>query len=91
MYSRPSCPDYPFSEELGDTEINTRIRGVLAHGVILNLGDGHVSLREGVDSLWVSPLRPTFDCLYQFQFLNEYVFLRRVSGVLTMPHRGHLT
>jgi hypothetical protein len=31
MYLGPSCPDRPFSEELGDTEINTRVRGVLAH------------------------------------------------------------
>jgi hypothetical protein len=32
MYSGPSCPDHPFSSELDDKEINTRIRGVLAHG-----------------------------------------------------------
>jgi hypothetical protein len=25
MYPGPSCPDYPFSVELGDTEINTRV------------------------------------------------------------------
>jgi hypothetical protein len=30
MYPGPSCPDRPFSVELGDTEINTRIQGVLA-------------------------------------------------------------
>jgi hypothetical protein len=23
LYQGPCCPDYPFSEELGDTEINT--------------------------------------------------------------------
>jgi hypothetical protein len=45
--SGPSCPDHPFSTELGDTEINTQIRGVLAHEVNLNLGSGSVPLREG--------------------------------------------
>jgi hypothetical protein len=33
MYLVPSCPDHPFSIELGDLEINTQIRGILAHGV----------------------------------------------------------
>jgi hypothetical protein len=50
MYPGPSCPDCPFFEELGDTEVNTWVRGVLAHGAILNLGTGPVPLREGVDS-----------------------------------------
>jgi hypothetical protein len=27
MYPRPCCPDRPFSTELGDAEINTRIWG----------------------------------------------------------------
>jgi hypothetical protein len=25
MYPGPSCPDHPFSAELGDTEINIRV------------------------------------------------------------------
>jgi hypothetical protein len=40
MHLGPSCPDCPFSTDLGNTGINTRIRGVLA---------------SGVDSLWMSP------------------------------------
>jgi hypothetical protein len=90
MYLGPSCPDRPFSE-LGDTEINTRIHGVLAHGAVLNLGPGLVPLREGVDIPWVSPLKPAFGCLCQFRFHNIYVFLHRVSSVFTVPHGGHLT
>jgi hypothetical protein len=50
MYLGPSCPDRPFSAELGDTEGNTRIQGVLTHGAELNIGSGQVPLREGVDS-----------------------------------------
>jgi hypothetical protein len=59
MYLGPSCPNRPFSEELGDTEINTQIRGVLAHGANLNFGSGPVPLREGVESPWVSLLKLT--------------------------------
>jgi hypothetical protein len=44
MYLGSSCPNRPLSEELGDTEINTWIRGVLAHGANLNLGSGLVPL-----------------------------------------------
>jgi hypothetical protein len=32
IYPGPSCPDHPFSEELDDAEVNTRIHMVLAHG-----------------------------------------------------------
>jgi hypothetical protein len=35
MYPGLSCPDHPFSTQLGDTEINTWIRGVLARGADL--------------------------------------------------------
>jgi hypothetical protein len=31
LYSEPSCPDRPFSEELGDAVTNTRIHKILAH------------------------------------------------------------
>jgi hypothetical protein len=50
MYLGPSSPDRPFSKELGDMEINTPICGVLAHGVILNLGTGSTPLRDRVDN-----------------------------------------
>jgi hypothetical protein len=50
MYSGPSCHDRPFSEELGDTEINTWVHGVLDHGAVLNLGTSPIPLGEGVDS-----------------------------------------
>jgi hypothetical protein len=50
MYSRPSCPDHPFSTEMGDTEISIQIQGVIAHGADLNIGSGPVPLREGVDN-----------------------------------------
>jgi hypothetical protein len=79
MYLGPICPDRPFSVELGNTEINTRVQGVLAHGADLNLGSGPVPLREG-------------DYLCQFLFLNVCVFLCRISGMLTAPYEGgHLT
>jgi hypothetical protein len=48
MYLGPCCPDRPFFAELGDTEINTQIWGVLAHGANLNFSSGPVPLREGV-------------------------------------------
>jgi hypothetical protein len=44
MYPGPSCPNRPFSVELNGVEINTRIRGVLAHAVDPNFGSGLVSL-----------------------------------------------
>jgi hypothetical protein len=69
MYLGPSCPNRPFSTELGDMEINTRIRGVLAHGINLNLGPGLIPLREGDDSPWVSLLGRSFSCLCQFLLL----------------------
>jgi hypothetical protein len=56
MYPGPSSHDRPFSTELGDTEINTQIRVVLAHGADVNLSSGPPPLREGVDNPWVSLL-----------------------------------
>jgi hypothetical protein len=64
----------------------TRIHRVLAHGVDLNLGISPTPLREGVDNPWASLLGPTLGCLCQSQFLNMFVFLRRVSGVFRAPH-----
>jgi hypothetical protein len=46
IYPRPSCLDHPFSTELGNTDINTRIRGVLPHGADQSFGSGLVPLRE---------------------------------------------
>jgi hypothetical protein len=91
MYSGPSCPDRPFFTELGDVEINTRIRGVLAHGADMNFGSGPIPSREGFDSPWASPLEFTFVYLYQYLILNARMFLRRVSGIHAAPHGGHLT
>jgi hypothetical protein len=86
----PSCLDHPFSAELGDTEINTRIQGVLAHWANLNLSSGPVTLREGVDSPWVSLLGLAFGYLCLSMFLNVHMFLHRISGVLA-AFRGGVT
>jgi hypothetical protein len=40
LYPGPRCPDRPFSDELGEVEVNTRIRNVLDHGADLNPGAG---------------------------------------------------
>jgi hypothetical protein len=42
MHSGPSCPDCPFSMELGNTGIETQIRWVLAYWVDPNFGPGLV-------------------------------------------------
>jgi hypothetical protein len=60
MYLGPSCPDHPFSTELDNTEINTQIRGFLAHEVNQNSSSGPTPLREGVNSPWMSLLELTF-------------------------------
>jgi hypothetical protein len=66
FYLGPSCPDRPFSEELGDVEINTWIHKVLAHGADLNLEVGLAPLREGIDSTRVSPIKFVFGSLHNF-------------------------
>jgi hypothetical protein len=88
MYLEPSCRNRPFFTELGDTKINTRIRGVHAHGSDLNLGSGPVPLRVGVNSPWMSLLGPAFGYLCQSLFLNVNMFLCRASGALTVSRRG---
>jgi hypothetical protein len=88
MYFGPSCPDRPFSVELGDTKISTQIWGVLAHGADLNFGSSPVPLREGVHNPWVSLLEFTFIYLYQILLLNAHAFLCTVSGTHAAPHRG---
>jgi hypothetical protein len=85
MYLGPSCPNRAFSAKLGDEEVNTRIRGVLAHGVDLNLGSSPIALREGVDNPWVSSLGLSFSCMCQFLFLTICVFLCRILGMLAVP------
>jgi hypothetical protein len=85
MYSGPSCPDRSFSKELDETEINTRIHRVLALGDDLNLRASTAPLMEGVNNTWVSLLKHILDCLCQSWFLNAFLFLCRVLGVLVSP------
>jgi hypothetical protein len=91
VYPGPSCPDLPFSVELGDTEINTLVPGVLIHEDDLNFGSSPVHLREVVDNPWVSPLVLTFVYLCQFLFLNTRAFLCMILGTHAIPLGGHLT
>jgi hypothetical protein len=88
MYPGPSYPDRPFSTELGNVEINTWIRGVLAHRADLTFGSGPIPLTKGVDSPWLSPLEFTFIYLYQFLLLTTCAFLCRVSGTHAAPCGG---
>jgi hypothetical protein len=73
MYLGPCCHDHPFSTELGDTDINTWIQKILAHGADQNCGSRPIPLREGVESHWVSLLKLTFTSLCQFLLLNPCV------------------
>jgi hypothetical protein len=88
MYTGASCPYRPFSNELGDVEINTRIYKVQAHGADLNPMVSPAPFREGVNGTRVSLLKPVFGCLRRFQFLNVLMFLCRVSGVLAVCHEA---
>jgi hypothetical protein len=88
MHLGPSCPDHPVSVELGNTEINTQVRGVLAPGADPSLGSSPVPLREKVDNPRVSLLGLAFSYLCQPPFLDISIFLCRVSGSLTAPHGG---
>jgi hypothetical protein len=63
MYSRPSCLGRPFSDMLGEMEINTWIHRALAHGVNLNPRAGPAPLREGVDNTKVSSFTFIFGSL----------------------------
>jgi hypothetical protein len=56
--------------ELGNTGINTQLRGVLASGVDPNFGPGLVLLRERVDSQRVNLLGLAFSYLCQSLFSN---------------------
>jgi hypothetical protein len=88
MHLRPSCHNCPSSIELGDTKINTQIREVLALGGDMSLGSGPVPLKERVDNPRVSLPGLAFSYLWQPLFLDVSMFLRRVSGMLTVPHGG---
>jgi hypothetical protein len=68
MYPGPRCPDCPFSEELGDTDMNTQIHRVLAHGADMNPGAGPAPLRQGVDSIRVSLFASAFGSLCNLIF-----------------------
>jgi hypothetical protein len=70
MHPGPSCPDCPFSTKLGNTWINTRIRGVLASRVHPNFGPNPLLLTERVDNLRVSLLGLAFSYLCQSPFPN---------------------
>jgi hypothetical protein len=88
VYQGPSCPDRPFSAELDGTEVNTQIRGVLAHGADLNSGSSPVPIRDGVNSPWVSLLDLTFVCLCQFLFFQHICILRQDLGYAHSALRG---
>jgi hypothetical protein len=60
----------PFSMELGNTGINTRLRGVLASGVDQNFCPGLIPLRERIDNPWVSLSGLAFSYLRQSPFPN---------------------
>jgi hypothetical protein len=91
--SESSCPNRPFSIELGDTEITTQIWGVLSHGVHLNFGSDSILLREGVDRPWVSPLELLLVYLCQFLLLKTHVFYLCIGSQVRTerPAGGHLT
>jgi hypothetical protein len=88
MYPRPSCPNHPFSEELGEVEINTRIHRVHDHGADLNLGVDPTHIREGVDNTRVSLSAFTFDSSCHFDLLMVFTSVRSVWRILTVRHRG---
>jgi hypothetical protein len=88
MLLGPSYPDSPFSMELGDTEINTQILGVLALGADLSLGSGPVPLSERVDCPWVSLPGLAFSYLCQSPFLDVSMLMCSVLSALTAPHGG---
>jgi hypothetical protein len=53
-YPEPGCPDRSFSTELMDTEVDARVRKLLALRARRPSAPGTSSLREGVGSPWVS-------------------------------------
>jgi hypothetical protein len=66
LYPRPTCPDRPFSEKLGNVEINTRIHEVLDHGADLNPEVAPTHLGERDANTRVSLFRSIFGSLHDF-------------------------
>jgi hypothetical protein len=85
MHPGPSCPSCPFSTESGNTEINTQIRGVLAHRADPNLGSSLVPLRERVDNPWVSLLGLALSYLCQSLFLNVCIPVQGLVHARSTP------
>jgi hypothetical protein len=78
IYSGPSCLDHPFYIELGDMEINTRIRGGLAHGADQNL-------REWVVSPWMSLLVSILASQCIHILVLDYGYAHNVPRGVTLP------
>jgi hypothetical protein len=89
MYLGPSCPDYPFSEEFSDVEVNTQIHKALDHEDDLNPWASHAPMKEGVNVQHQSKSA----CIHLWQFV-QFGFLivlksaHRVSHMLTARHGG---
>jgi hypothetical protein len=88
MYLGPYCTDRPFSEELGDVGINTRIRRVIAHGADLNPRASSTPLRKGVDNTRVSQSAFTFGSSCSFDFLMVFASARSVLCILAVRYGG---
>jgi hypothetical protein len=88
LYLGLSCPDHPFSEDLGDLKINTQIHKVLDHRADLNPGTAPAPLREGVDNTNVSPLRFIFGSLHNF-IHSSHLCLCAGSRVCSQRDAGH--
>jgi hypothetical protein len=74
MYPGPSCPDCPFSEELDNAEINTRIHKVPAHGANLNPGFGPTPL-EGRGRLQQGEFARTHSWLFSQISISQCAYV----------------
>jgi hypothetical protein len=54
-YPGPGCPNYSFSTELMDTNVDAQVRKLLALRARRSSAPSPASLREGVGNPWVSP------------------------------------
>jgi hypothetical protein len=82
LYPWPRCPDHPFSDELGDAEVNTRICKVLDHGANLNPGASPAPWGKGLLASRLVYLHPSWQFV-QFHPLIMLVILCKASGMLT--------
>jgi hypothetical protein len=75
MYSGPSCPDRPSSEELCTAEVNAWIHKVLDLEVNLNPRAGPVPLQRGIASVKVSTSSPVLAAfmILSFHHTNDSV------------------